>query len=242
MDASAWKVESLRVTLMCAQPLAIEASKVFDAVRPGEPQETQTAPLVHAGVFGEEVLQVQLAEDRARIDVVVGPRPKVVESGIQSLAGGATACVERLGELARHTLRATEHGNRLALGLVLLRQVESVEGGNVVVREKLPEIAEAVTRDATDLAFQLSTPVVVDGKTTMNLFERWNVHRIDRVAFAPTGMRHAPPTFVVRHELDYNTPVALPPGPAVRLFTHEDLEGAAADLLERMRARVTATT
>jgi hypothetical protein len=227
-DEIAWQTESLRVT---AFPIAgaTVVPNPWKEITGNDPAEIvkQPSPMqsFEAGPFSTGRLSV--GYQPGRIELVLMPllplAPDQINLSAEQLRqrhiGDFDLAMDNVLLTARKMFRPDMVMQRLAVGAVLLDYVESPEDAYKVLRSILP-IAREIPETARDFNCQLNVPIPlrVTGISDININRllRWNAGRLQMLGLVggsgiPTQIvGGGEEIYVVRVEMDINTPADLP--------------------------------
>ena len=211
--ASDWQVETMRITVFPSDISAVSLRKLWDSVVDKEPDASHYQREMidsHEIKFGNG--RIVLAKQTDRIDWHYLSIPDSAHSVQLPVIGKLKEELSVFTDLANACFDSTEKPSikRLAFGAVLLRPVNTVEEGNSILADMLPNMN---LKGARDFYYQVNRRrnSKIDPGIEVNRLSKWNVFSGQLVAVAVNPMQgqHVTTTtglsIASRLELDINT-------------------------------------
>jgi hypothetical protein len=217
-EGIAWQTEFLRVTAFPISGATVVPNS-WKEITGNDPDEIvkQPPPMqsFEAGPFF--VGRLSVGYQPGRMDLVLMP-DRTRQSEQQRDVGDFSLAMDNMLPNARKMFRSDMVMQRLAVGVVIIRRIDSAEDGYKVLRTILPAARE-IPENASDFFFQLNVPVTVSvtgiSDLQINRLLRWMVGRFQAINMVggsgvPTQMIvGGEEIHAVRVEMDINTPVDL---------------------------------
>lgn len=215
-----WVTETLRVTAFPLGGATILPNSWKD-ITGSDPDEVVKVPppvqSFEAGPF--HVGRLSIGHQPGRIDAILMPDQTKRPDGLANV-GGFDLAMDHVLPAAQKMFRPDMVMQRLAVGAILLHQVESVEEGYKILRETIPFVRE-LPENARDFFLQLNIPIVI-GVTNhpqilVNRLLKWVVARFQIFEGATDSgpmqqtvqLVGGPAMVALRVEVDINTPPDL---------------------------------
>jgi hypothetical protein len=211
-----WLTEMVRITAFPMPGMTLVPKRwneIFAGEEPDQILRQPTMPHLEGGPFNGDRLSI--SHSPARFDMVVSPTAPSTPSTELLHIEDLDVVFDRLLIPAKHALKPDAPIQRIALGAVRMLPISAVRDSHEVFKRFVPQITN-IPDNATDLAFQINIPVLLNDPIPTLVVNRLlklqdAAIQLLGVTPAPTSVVPVMPTrFAVRLELDINTAAERP--------------------------------